>query len=183
MFGVGYELDTSGKREAAETIYQQTIELLEELSTANAGKLSESKLASLAYGHGKSLVKLGRTRPAIAAFRRAIEILEGLLGRGVNSILFEQRASAYAWLGLAQRKSGVLKEACENYEHAIELWQQLPGVLGAHVNPYDGLLGATYLGYSRALAKLGEDERSSEALQLAQDLLQEEFKILSGTRH
>lgn len=179
LFDFGYQLDQSGKRVAAENIYQQTIEMLENLSSSSSGKFSQSQLARLAYNHGKALVRLGRTRAAVAAFRRSIELLEILLGRGANSLLLELRASSYAWLAIAQRKSGLYSDACSNYEKAAEFWDHLEKITIAPVNPYSGLLGATYLGYARALEKIGKFEESAEIMRKAEELLQEEMRILS----
>ena len=176
LFSVGYDLDLDGQHEEADSIYQQTIELIEDLKGQPGSSLTDHSLAQLAFGHGKALIAVGKYRSAISAFRRALEIIESSLGSGSNSILLERRAMVLGWLALAQRKSGLMEDSCDTYEQSIALWQRLPEMLNAPTNPYGGFLGACLLGFSKSLTALGKTSAADDYRRQAQALLEAEFE-------
>ena len=176
LFSLGYELDHDGLHEEADSVYQQTIDLIEDLKDQPGSSLTDNSLAQLAFGHGKALIGVGKYRSSVSAFRRALEIIDQWLGSGSNSILLERKAMVLGWLAQAQRKSGLMEEARDSYEESIALWKQLPELVDAPTNPYGGFLGACLLGCSKTLTALGMTSRAGEYRRQGRALLEAEFE-------
>ncbi len=125
LFSYGYELDKNGHRAAADLVYTQTAEILDELFEAEQCPLSLLEFGELAMQHGIRLLNLGRYQGARTAFRRTVEILDSLSHFDVSSTVIARLASALNWLGLAQRKLGDRGEARRCYQRALALWRNL----------------------------------------------------------
>lgn len=182
LFGLGYEFERQGHSDVADSVYQQTIDLLEDLKAQPGSALTDTSVTRLAFRHGKTLLKFGKPRSAIAAFRRALEGLETSLGCGTNGVLLERQALILGWLGIAQRKANLAEESVESYERAISIWRKLPDMIGAPVSPYLGFLGSCLLGVSKSYQLLARADDAEMARSEADDLLENEFEQLRN-RH
>ena len=178
LFDLGYLLESNGESEAADSIYQKTIDLLEDIKAQPGSSLNDSAMARLAFRHGKSLLSFGKPRPAIAALRRALEIVECALGCSNNGVLLEQQGIMLGWLGMAQRKASQFEDAIVSYESAIAIWRKLPDMLGAPVAPYDGFLGACLLGASKVYSELNRNDDAETAHAESSELLEKELELL-----
>lgn len=178
LFGLGYELEQQGLPDAADSVYQQTIELLEELKAQPGSALTDTSVSRLAFSHGKTLLTYNKARSAIAALRRALEVVEISLGGGTNGVLMERQAMLLGWLGIAQRRANLLEDSVESYERAIAIWRKLPDMIGAPVSPYSGFLGACLLGLSKSLNLLSRTDDADQARAEADELLEKEFEQL-----
>lgn len=180
LFGLGYELEISGESDAADSVYQQTIDLLEDIKAQPGSSLTDSSIARLAFTHGKSLLHFGKYRAAIAAFRRALEITEYALGNSKNGILLERQGIILGWLGMAQRKASQFDDSIQSYAAAIALWRKLPEMIQAPISPYAGFLGACLLGISKSYRATYCPDEAEEAHAESKELLEKEFDLLKN---
>jgi tetratricopeptide (TPR) repeat protein len=166
MFKLGYELDTAGRKEAAEVVYRQTIELLESLSEKGNAKLSMNDLAEVAFNHGEKLFHLGRYNSSRVAFSRSLELIDSLILLDASFPLIERLAGTLNWLARTQRKTDRAKDAKKTYDRAIAVWKSLMRMPQSwtHLDNLRQSYGTALFGQTKVLTTLGEKEAASKTL-------------------
>lgn len=173
LFTVGYQLDQQGQRHAADSVYRQTIELLESLSARNDSRLNMNDLMNLALIHGKNLYRLERYHSAAVSFQRAIEILDSLIVLDTSQRLIETLGTSLNWLARTQRKAGKLAQASSTYRRAIKLWRHLLRLPRSHgqLATYRYLLAISLAGYAKTLRRRGRRKEARERMRVATRML------------
>ncbi len=173
LFTFGYDLDKEGQREAADSIYRQTIELLEELSSKEDSGMRMLHLASLAFVHGKNLFSLGRFHLARTSFTRSMEIVDSLMTLDANTPLVEQLGATLNWLALSQRKTSMWHDASKSYERAVSLWRHLLVLTQSpeRRRRYANSLATALFGAAKVLKKLSQHKRAEEYLRESEEIL------------
>ncbi len=166
MFQLGYELDTAGRKEAAEVVYRQTIELLESLSESGNARLSMHDLATVAFDHGEKLFHLGRYNSSRVAFARAREIIDSLILLDASFPLIERLGSTLNWLALTQRKTDRVKDAKNTYARAIAVWRSLMRMPQSwtHLGSLRQSYSTALFGQTKVLTNLKEKEAARKML-------------------
>ena len=164
LLELGYELDRSGQKEAAESVYRQTIDTLEALSYRKQSSLSAYQLAKLALFHGKNLFLLSRFEQAAASFRRTVEIFDSLSTCGATHALVCDLSIALCWLGRTKRISGRHEEAATTYRRAAKLLQTVSVLApGKHDSRRcKQFLAMALLGQAKSLRLLGKSEKAAK---------------------
>lgn len=162
----GHELDRKGESLDAETIYRETIDMLETVHADGAGVVDAASLADLAYKHGLSLFSLGKHDSAAGAFGRCVELFDHCIAQDSSFAVVEKLAGALCWLGLTQRK---LKEhvlARESYLRSVALWKNLLvfSPLRARRADYRHSLAISLVGLSKVLRLLGQRSHAERCL-------------------
>lgn len=163
LFELGYALDIEGMNSAAEKLYLQAIEMLED-------KGDLSKLANLALEHGKKLYDLKRFEEAAAAFARTIEITDSMIVLDANHLIVENLATALTWHARCLRRLCKFDRACSQYQRACALWTSLKG-LAPNKSSYSLKLGLSLYGLSKCLESKKDFELANLALFSAKNLL------------
>ena len=166
LFELGYALDIEGMNNAAESLYLQAIEMLED--KANSGSLSE--LADAAFEHGKKLYEIKRLEEAASAFARAIEITDSLIVLDASHLMVEKLAIAISWHSRCLRKLKKFDRACEQYQRSCSIWTVLKS-LAPKNDSYSLRLGLSLYGLSKCLESKKDFELADLALYSAKCLL------------
>jgi tetratricopeptide (TPR) repeat protein len=167
MFNLGYELDYAGRREDADEVYRQTIELLESISEKQDSSLQMSDLANLAYDHGIKLFRIGRYSKARLAFERCLEIMDSLIVLDASSQLVERLALVISWVARTQRKTGQLKQALASYQRAGGVWRSLLSMSqhSVHQNRLRNYYSTALLGQAKTYRAMGRNREAEDLLQ------------------
>jgi tetratricopeptide (TPR) repeat protein len=165
LFELGYALDIEGMNTAAEKLYLQAIEMLEDKATN--GNLLE--LATAASDHGKKLYDIKRYEEAAAAFARAIEVIDSLIVLDADNIIVENLASNLLWHARSLRRLKKYDRACSQYQRACSIWTALKGLTPK--TDYSLKLGLSLYGLSKCLQNKKDFELADLAFYSAKNLL------------
>lgn len=162
----GHELDRKGESMDAETIYRETIDMLETVHADGAGVVDAASLADLAYKHGLSLFSLGKHDSAAGAFGRCVELFDHCIAQDSSYAVVEKLAGALCWLGLTQRKLQEHVLSRESYLRSVALWKNLLVFSPARSRrgDYRHSLAISLVGLSKVLRLLGQRSHAERCL-------------------
>lgn len=121
----GYMMDAAGLTDAADSLYQQTIQYLEIYQADSTHHVTGFFIGRVALRHGIHLFKLNRFAEARAAFNEAVVRFEAMLSYDTSLQTIDRLATALRWLANSKRLMGDLAGARAGYLRSIALYRQL----------------------------------------------------------
>ncbi|MBL7661283.1 hypothetical protein JNK13_00885 [bacterium] len=149
LFLLGYELEKIGDRSSADSVYRDTINMLDHLVSNQTKKITPYDYTRLAINHGRNMLTLGRLEPACAAFREAVLRFELLIHSDVSRPLIDQYARAVRLLALTLRLLDRPKEAIIFYKRAASLYGSLLLFSTPQFEYYSQMLQSCISGYRK----------------------------------
>ena len=149
----GYKLDRAGLPDAADTIYQQTIQYLEIYQAEQNHRATSETIGRIALRHGVHLFRLNRLAEAHAAFNEAVVRFDSMLANDTSIETIDNLATALRWLANTRRLIGDLPKARATYLRTIALYRQLLAfTINKPLHPvYDRLMHSAVIGLGKTI--------------------------------
>ena len=162
----GYKLDQKGMPDAADTIYQQTIQYLEIYQAEQNHRVTSFTIGRIALRHGIHLYRLHRLAEARAAFNEAVLRFESMVTYDASLHTIDRLATSLRWLANTKRLMGDLQKARTTYLRAIALYRQLIAfTVKQPVNlVYDRLMHSANIGLGKTIRQQRELTKQKKRL-------------------